>query len=363
MPLLYGRNFTKHELLKRGGMISQFGGVKRYTLSEGREKGVDAVEARTGSGFMFRVLPGRGMDISRAEFRGAPLAWLSPTGESAPEYFEPGGVGWLRNFFGGLVTTCGLRSIGRPSVDGDEALGLHGRISNIRAEQVSAGGMWEGDDYLMTISGKVAESKVFGENITLERHITAKLGSSCLKIHDTVLNEGFRTEPHMMLYHVNAGFPVLDRGSKLVSASKSVVPRGEEASREAALYPEFSSPGKNYRERVYYHEIALDENGFASAAVVNKGFDNGRGLGLYIKYNAVELPFFFEWKMNGEGIYAAGMEPANALGEGRAVERAEGRLKFLEPGEKKDYFLEIGVLSSAEEIDSFEKDAGRLAVT
>ncbi len=360
MPELYGKSLAKTGLLKRAGSINQFAGVKRYELSEGRSKGVEAAEVRTGTGFMFRVLPGRGMDISQAEFRGAPLAWLSQAGEAAPEYFEPEGLGWLRTFFGGLLTTCGLGNIGRPSEDGDEKLGLHGRISNIRAENVSAAGRWEGDDYLMQVSGRVVEARVFGENVSLTRTISAKLGSSGLRIHDRIENEGFRTEPHMILYHVNAGFPVVDEGSELLSAPLAVTPRGEAAFREAELYAEFSAPVKDYSERVYYHDIAAAGDDMTAVAVVNRNFNGGEGLGLCLRYNKKELPYFFEWKMTGEGTYAVGIEPANALGEGRAAEREDGRLQFLEPGEKREYNLEIGVLESAAAIDAFEGELEKL---
>lgn len=359
MPALYGENRAKDELLKRVGCISQVAGVQRHELSGGRSGGVEAIEFRTGSGFMFSVLPGRGMDISRAEFRGAPLAWISPAGEAAPEYFEPEGLGWLRNFFGGLLTTCGLTYMGRPSLDGEQDLGLHGRISNIRAENVFAGGRWEGDDYIMQATGRLVEAMVFGEHVSLTRTITSKLGSCSLEIHDSVENEGHRTEPHMLLYHVNAGFPVVDEGSVLVSPSESVKPRGPEAAREAELYAEFSAPRKDYSERVYYHYMNCSESGAVSAAVVNRGFGGGEGLGLYLRYRINELPCFFEWKMNGEGVYAVGMEPANALGEGRAEERREGRLQFLEPGEKREYTLELGVLKSSADIDSFAAEVGR----
>ncbi|HEX30258.1 TPA: DUF4432 family protein, partial [Candidatus Poribacteria bacterium] len=77
MIKLYGREFTRGELLRYVGDISQIAGLKRYELSEGNERGVEAVEFRTGSGFNFVVLPGRGMDISFAEYNGIPLCWRS----------------------------------------------------------------------------------------------------------------------------------------------------------------------------------------------------------------------------------------------------------------------------------------------
>ena len=57
----------------------------------------------------------------------------------------------------------------------------------------------------------------------------------------------------------------------------------------------------------------------------------------------------------GEGDYVVGMEPANCLVEGREVDRAVGRLQFLEPGESRPYHLEIGVLASAGEIEAFRE--------
>jgi len=51
-----------------------------------------------------------------------------------------------------------------------------------------------------------------------------------------------------------------------------------------------------------------------------------------------------------------GMEPGNCLVAGRAVEREEGRLKFLEPGQRAEFHLEIGVLASKRDITAFEKN-------
>jgi hypothetical protein len=55
----------------------------------------------------------------------------------------------------------------------------------------------------------------------------------------------------------------------------------------------------------------------------------------------------------GQGHYVCGLEPATNWVQGRAKERAEGRLQFLEPGDSRHYRLEIGVLSSQAEIDAF----------
>jgi hypothetical protein len=64
--------------------------------------------------------------------------------------------------------------------------------------------------------------------------------------------------------------------------------------------------------------------------------------------------------MMGQGTYVVGVEPSNCLVGGRDKERAAGRLQFLEPGECREYRLEIGVLSSLLEIAAFEEQVQAL---
>lgn len=58
-----------------------------------------------------------------------------------------------------------------------------------------------------------------------------------------------------------------------------------------------------------------------------------------ISFERAALPYFVLWKMGPSGTYVVGLEPANALVEGLAVERTKGRLQYLEPGESRRYRL------------------------
>jgi hypothetical protein len=53
-------------------------------------------------------------------------------------------------------------------------------------------------------------------------------------------------------------------------------------------------------------------------------------------------------------MHVVGMEPANCLVQGRAKERERGTLQFIEPGETREFHIEIGVLSGKAEIEEFE---------
>ena len=186
--------------------------VRQVELTEGRNNGVRVAEFQTGTGFCFDVLLDRGMDIGACKYQGTALAWEASPGASHPAYYEPQGLGWLRSFHGGLIATCGLTYAGAPTVDEGKELGLHGRISNTPASAVWVDGAWHGDEYEMWALGRMRETVVFGENLTLTRRISARLGQSSLTVRDRVVNEGCSTSPFMMLYHCNFGFLWSARG-------------------------------------------------------------------------------------------------------------------------------------------------------
>ncbi len=360
MAFLYGKNMTKQEILDRCGDVSQFGGTRLMRFSDGHEDGVQVVEFRTGSGLLFHVVPGRGMDITVAEHNGRAMGWRSGSTEAASAFHDPVGLGWLRTFPGGLVTTCGLTYAGAPCEDDGESLGLHGRVSHTPATNLYVDGAWQGDDYVMWASGKMRETRLFGENILLERKISAVLGQNSFTIEDTVTNESSKRTPHMILYHINGGYPCVDAGSKLVSPTVEAVPRDDVAQTDKEHYYRNDPPTVGYNERCYYHDMATDQAGNTFAALINRNLPGGQAFGFYVKYNKKELPFFTQWKMNGAREYVVGMEPANCHVEGRGSERARGTLQFLKPGETRTYRLELGVLDGLDEVNGFEKQVEAL---
>jgi hypothetical protein len=357
---LYGRDLTREELLARVGSIAQLGGVRVAELADGRERGVRVADFRTGSGLTFTVHIDRGLDIGMAEHCGEPIAWRSAAGVVNPAYYESKGIRWVRGFPGGLLTTCGLSTAGAPTADEGEELGLHGPISYAPAENVYADGVWRGNTYEMFIQGRVREAYLFGPKIELTRRISARLGESRLFVTDRVTNLGEESTPHMIIYHCNFGFPLLDEFTELVSWSREVLPSTEVARSGLERYNRFEAPQPGYDEQVFYHDVVADTDGFVTVALVNHRQGVGRGFGAYIRYRQRELPRFVEWKMMGYGDYVVGLEPANCWpGLGRAGERERGTLHFLKPGETREYVLEIGVLPDNGAIERLEEDLER----
>jgi hypothetical protein len=356
MARLYGREWSKRDLLAHVGDVRQLAGAQPVVLDDGPERGVRAIEVRTGTGFVFWVLPDRGLDIWRAEYQGAPLGWISPTGPVAPAFFEPEGLGWLRGFYGGLLVTCGLTTAGPPNKDQGRDLGLHGRASYTPASEVGVTQGWDGEDYRIAIRGKLREATVFGEHVVLTRTIRTALGSNRWTLEDEVENLGHEPVPHMMLYHVNAGFPVVSAESELLCSTRDARPRDAEAQKEKDKYDRFLPPTPGFAERAYFHQLRKGQDGMTVVAMANRRFQGGRGIGYALRYPREQFPCFTEWKMMGQGLYVVGTEPGNVFPEAREQLRREGRLPMIAPGEKKRYDLECQVLGSAEEIQAVEKE-------
>lgn len=344
MVHIYDSEYTRQQLQEYVGSMEQLAGFEMSELTDGVGRGVRTARMHNSSGLALQVLIDRGLDLYGAQYHGMPLAWVSSTGPTHPAYFEPRGLGWLRGFYGGLLLTCGMSSIGSPEVDNGEELGLHGRISNLPAGQVSYGGFWQGDEYYVFIEGQIRETRIFGENLLLKRRIRARLGEPAVIIEDTVINEGYQPSPHMLLYHVNAGFPLVAAGTRLKAPTLTVMPRDDDALHGMEKYNVFGPPAAGYREQVFYHTMQADGDGFVRVELSSSTSQDGLPLGMYVRYRQAELPCFVEWKMMGQGVYAAGLEPSTNWVSGRSKERERGALTILQPGEVRNYYLEIGIV-------------------
>ncbi|MDR1408371.1 MAG: aldose 1-epimerase family protein [Tannerella sp.] len=342
---------SKRELLRYAGDCGQLFGIKPYTMTDGRANGIRAFDVRNGSGMEFTVLQDRGLDLSALSFKGINCSYLSKTGIVSPCCYEQEGNGFLRNFYSGMLTTCGLRNVGPPCVDGGETFTQHGRISNIAAENVHA--HVEADDpgmATMTVGGTIREACVFGENLLLHRSIVCRYGEHRILIRNEVENAGFRRERLMLLFHFNIGYPLLDENACLVFPSVRATPRDAEAENGLSAWHCCQAPTPGYREQVFYHDLGADNDGNTSVALIN----NKLRLGLALHFNTAQLPCFAQWKQMGEGEYVMGLEPCNCFVDGRMAPRNSNIAQYLEPGEKRRFDVSIEILDGTDEIRHFE---------
>jgi len=224
-------------------------------------------------------------------------------------------------------------------------------VGGLPARLVGYGERWEGDDCVLWAEGEVLQSMVYGEHLLLRRRIEARVGERRFRISDTVENVGHTRVSHMLLYHCNAGFPVVDAGAELlVPARATTTSYGVPVEGYRAM----SDPVPHATEACFEHDVIAEAGGDVPVAIVNRGL----GIGVYQVFNRNQLPFHTVWRMLGEDTYGVAMEPSTNRDAGRWDARQRGELAELAPGETRAYDLEIGALRGADEIDRF---AGRVA--
>ncbi len=318
------------------GDAKQLGFIQRCKLSEGRMDGVDAAVIQNGNGLNMMVLPGRGMDIPYVYADGIGLHFFSGTGITAPAYFDKEGVEWLRSFFAGTLTTCGITYAGHPQVDGDEQLGLHGRISNTPAEDVRVFQEFEDGVLKLAVEGTLKEVKFFGDYAVLMRRIETDSTRKGFTIIDTIENRGAAPMPVMMLYHINFGYPMLNPKAGVISSGGIPVPGSFMAEKEGELelWNQFQEPVDEYEERLFYHTFPQnDKKAFVELLQDRSCPDTSPRVRL--EFDPKELPNMVQWKKMQKQQYVLGLEPCNVLPVGRAKLRDEGLLPMLAPGEKQ----------------------------
>ena len=334
---------------QRVGNMAQVAGIRRFRFCEGKADGVEAAEVHTGSGLELTVLPGRGMDIAWVSYKGVPLNYLSKTGIVSPMYYDCHDMNWLRTFFAGAVTTCGLTNTGNPEpfedrVLGQQMLSLHGRISNTAAEQVGVYEDWENGEYVMRVSGQVQEAILHGEHLSLRRTISTALGKKEFVLHDRIRNHAQYPQPLQVMYHINFGYPLLDACTRMALNSQEVVERTGTAAEEPDGWDRCEEPRAGHLEGGYIHRMGVGADGLVHACIVNGALE----LGVEIVYSLEELPFMNEWKVMNAKEYVVAFEPGNALPIGR---KAMGeRVQVLQPNEEKTITLTYRVLDGQQEI-------------
>ncbi len=303
----------------------QLRGAEHYTLHGGRGEGMNFLYIRNGLGLEAWISIDRAGDLSRVSFKGNNLCFFSPCGYVAPQYYDREGVGFLKSFTAGFVTTCGLAAVGSPCVDEGEELPLHGTVSHIPA---TVCGVDETENGL-TITLKLRDAVIFGRKLELCRSYYFSYKTNEILLRDCVTNLGDTESPYMVMYHCNMGYPLVSESSIVRVPNNGVTPRNSESEKymDSALIMEEPQPG--FVERCYYFNTK-EKNGVSAAGIFNPDID----CGVILNYNKSEMPFFTEWKMMGSTDYVLGLEPGNCNPDGRDVMRKNGTLRFLSPGEK-----------------------------
>ncbi len=287
---------------RRIGNPAQLCEAMRVTASEGPSKGADLIYVSNGK-LNFVLNATNALDILRLWHGGVNIGFLTKNGlYNANDEFS-------RTFPAGMLYTCGLDNIGAR-----EGFRIHGRFHSVPAsvKEIKA------DEKGVVVSAEIRLTELFGENISVTRTITTEYGSGRLDLEDRITNNGYKTEEYCMLYHVNAGYPLVDGGAEITGEFDESLSRTPWAEANKETLFKIEPPSDNMEEMVYYHRQSKPEVSIVNPKIAKK---------MTLSYSADTLPCLIEWKSRGSGDYCIGLEPATSWLDGYVKGRK------LRPGE------------------------------
>jgi hypothetical protein len=338
-----------HDIMRWQDKISnhhQLGGIETSILDNGAGRGVRIAWVNTGSGLRFKIVLDRAMDIADAFYNQHSLSWISHKGITPPDPTANSGIVWLDGFGGGLLTTCGLTHVGGPEKDDFGERGLHDRVSHIPAmlESIVQPDLKNGN-VEMSITGRMLQYSMFGPQLELKRTISSILGTSKITIEDEVTNLGNGLAPHMLLYHFNFGWPLIDEGTEIIA-------HGEWKSRGRDVdnaifngnndFKKCKAPNDAHNkggESVAFINIEPEPSGICECSIYNHNI----ALKVKLQFKKEQLPWLTNWQHWGRNEYVIGVEPGTHPPIGQSAARQNQTLLFIQPGETRVYKTELKV--------------------
>ena len=190
----------------------------------------------------------------------------------------------------------------------------------------------EANEKEILVEAVIRNTALFGKNLVLRRRIYSAIGSESLRLEDTLVNEGYRTENYCVLYHVNFGYPLLDEGARIVADVAKCDPRTDWARENVATVCEITEPLPEQKETCYF--LTFNQ---PRISLVNEKL----GKSVTLSYSGDTLPHFVEWKSMACGTYALGFEPTTTELDDRFA------YKTLDAGESVRFWIELDLNSGA----------------
>ncbi|HCS55318.1 MAG TPA: DUF4432 domain-containing protein [Planctomycetaceae bacterium] len=331
--------------------------VTKTTMKAGLSAGVEVIEVNNGFQSLF-ILPTRGMGLWKIQSGEVRVGWDSlikhPVHPAFVDLKSRNKLGWLDGF-NELVTRCGLTSNGPPGIDEtagaiESDLTLHGRIANLPATSVTLQLVETDGETEIVVRGTVSEATLFGQHLELVSEYRTVLNSNEVTITDCVTNRSGRGAELQLLYHINIGSPILEKGSIWHAPLKRLTPRDARATEELDTYSTYREPTTGYAEEAFFCKPITDSDGFTPVLLTNASQTEAVSL----DFDTTSLPCLTIWK-NTQSLadgYCTGLEPGTNYPNFKAQERREGRVVKLAAGASWKTSMKLSLLTDSNKISS-----------
>jgi hypothetical protein len=327
--------------------------LQQQVLHGGKQEGSKVITLSS-AGLTIALSPTRGMNILNVKGSDVRLGWDSPVTEVVnPAYINldsRNGLGWLDGF-NEMMVRCGFEWTGHPGVDNGTLYTLHGRAGNTPASKVVIE-IAEKAPYEVRIRGLLKENTFKKSNLETWTELRYIPGTQSFSIHDRVTNRADYPRDYEIIYHSNFGKPLLEEGAVFSAPIKEISPFNDYAKAGLKDWATYQGPTKGFDEMVFNILPYADAQGKTLAMLHNRRGDRGVAIG----FDTHQLPLLTLWKNTDterQG-YVTGIEPGTNYAYPVKIEREQGRIKQLQPGQSTDFELTYTLLKDAEQVKVYQ---------
>ncbi|MDU1572761.1 MAG: aldose 1-epimerase family protein [Pantoea sp.] len=329
--------------------------LQQKVLHGGKQEGSKVLTISSQNGLTIALSPTRGMDLLHVNGDGVRLGWDSPVNEVVnPAYINldsRNGLGWLEGF-NEMMVRCGYEWTGHPVVKDGRIYTLHGKAGNTPASRVEVT-IDEKAPHEIRVRGLLKENTFKKANLETWTELRYVPGAKSFTLHDVLTNRGDYPHDYQIIYHSNFGTPILEKDARFIAPLKSVSPFNDYAKSGLKAWNIYDAPTKDFDEMVFNLVPKADSSGKTLAAVINSKGDKGAS----IEFDTHQLPLLTMWK-NTDTLkqgYVTGIEPGTNYAYPVTIEKEQGRVKQLAPGQSTTFELTYTLLSSASAVNATEQ--------
>ncbi|MCL6325978.1 aldose 1-epimerase family protein [Pectobacterium polaris] len=329
--------------------------IEQKVLHGGRQEGSKVITITSQDGLKIALSPTRGMNLLHVTGKNIRLGWDSPVDEvvnpNTINLESRNGLGWLEGF-NEMMVRCGFEWTGHPVVSDGMIYTLHGRAGNTPASKVVVE-VSDKAPHTITVRGLLKENSFKKSNLETWTELRYVPGSESFTVHDVLTNKADYARDYQIIYHSNFGTPILEEGARFIAPVKDISPFNDHAKAGLATWQTYKGPTKDFDEMVFNITPYTDAQGKTLAALVNKAGDKG----VSIAFDTHQLPLLTLWKNTDteKQGYVTGIEPGTNYAYPVTIEREQGRVKKLQPGQSTTFELTYSLLSSADAVQKMEQ--------
>ncbi|WP_048698037.1 aldose 1-epimerase family protein [Erwinia piriflorinigrans] len=329
--------------------------IQQKVLHGGKQEGSKVLTLTSQNGLTIALSPSRGMDLLHVNGHGVRLGWDSPVQEVVnPAYMNlesRNGLGWLEGF-NEMMVRCGFEWTGHPVSKDGVLYTLHGKAGNTPASKVEVT-VDDSAPHEIRIRGLLKETTFKKAKLETWTELRYVPGSDSFTVHDVLTNQADYPHDYQIIYHSNFGTPILEKDARFIAPLKSVSPFNDYAKKGLDGWDRYGAPTQDFDEMVFNLTPKADSSGKTVAAVINSKGDKGAS----IEFDTRQLPRLTMWK-NTDTLkqgYVTGIEPGTNYAYPVTIEKEQGRVKQLQPGQSTEFTLTYTLLKDAGAVQKVEQ--------